>query len=191
MAFKFLSFFALVAVASAGVVPVGYSAPLTYAAPVATKVLAAPVVHKTVVADEYDPNPQYSFSYGISDALTGDQKEQHESRNGDAVQGSYSLVDADGFKRTVEYTADPIHGFNAVVHREPLAVKTVTPVHKVVAAAPVAYAAPVHKVVAAAPLAYAAPVTKYVAQPTVYAAPALTKTVVAHQPAFGAYAYHH
>ncbi|XP_065075101.1 larval cuticle protein A2B-like [Ochlerotatus camptorhynchus] len=172
MAFKFLTFCALVAVASAGVIaPVAYSAPLAYAhGP------AAPVLHKTIVSDEYDPNPQYSFSYGVSDGLTGDHKSQQESRQGDVVQGSYSLVDADGFKRTVEYTADPVHGFNAVVHREPLAVKTV---------------APVTKVIAAAPVAYAAPVTKYIAQPAIYAAPALTKTVVAHQPAFGAYAYHH
>ncbi|EAT38291.1 AAEL009800-PA [Aedes aegypti] len=168
---------------------VAYAAPaahVAYAAPVAKTIVAAPVAKTVVAADEYDPHPEYSYSYGISDALTGDQKSQQESRHGDAVQGSYSLVDADGFKRTVEYTADPVNGFNAVVHREPL-VKTVAaaPVAKVVAAAPVAYAAPVAKTIS-----YAAPaVTK-----TIVSAPAVTKTIVS-QPAVAyaapAYAYHH
>ncbi|XP_029732650.1 cuticle protein-like [Aedes albopictus] len=187
MAFKFVTFLALVAVARAGVIaPVAYSAPLAYAAPVT----------KTIVADEYDPNPQYSFSYGISDALTGDQKSQQESRNGDVVQGSYSLVDADGYKRTVDYTADPIHGFNAEVRREPLAVKTIAPVvaAKTIVAQPAyaAYAAPVAKTIS-----YAAPaVTKtIVSQPAYasYAAPLATKTIVS-QPAYASYAapaYYH
>lgn len=53
-----------------------------------------------------------------------------ESRSGDVVQGSYSLTDPDGTRRTVDYTADPVNGFNAVVRKEPLVAK--------VAAAPVA-----------------------------------------------------
>lgn len=127
------------------------AAPVAYAAPVA----------KAVVADDYDPNPQYSYAYDIQDGLTGDSKNQQESRNGDVVQGSYSLTDPDGTRRTVEYTADPVNGFNAVVHKEPLVAK--------VAAAPVAYAAPVAKY-AAAPLSYAAPVAKFAA-PLAYATP--------------------
>ncbi|XP_017774209.1 PREDICTED: cuticle protein 21-like [Nicrophorus vespilloides] len=80
-------------------------------------------------------------------------------------------------KRTVEYTADPIHGFNAVVHREPLGVKVAAPVVAKVAT-PVHYAAaPVAKVAyaaapvayAASPVAYAAPVAK-IAAPVGYAA---------------------
>lgn len=99
--------------------------------------------------------------------MTGDSKSQHETRSGDVVQGSYSLVDPDGTKRTVEYTADPHNGFNAVVHKEPLVQKAV-----VAAPAPVAYAAPVAKF--AAPLAYAAPaVAKFAAPVAAYhAAPA-------------------
>lgn len=31
--------------------------------------------------------------------------------------GSYSLVEADGSVRTVDYTADDVHGFNAVVSK--------------------------------------------------------------------------
>ncbi|XP_043484835.1 cuticle protein 21-like [Leptopilina heterotoma] len=118
--------------------PVAYAAPaahvqVAHAAPVAhayapVAYAAAPVakVVKTVDA-EYDPNPQYSYAYDVQDALTGDSKTQQESRNGDVVQGSYSLVEPDGTRRIVEYTADEHNGFNAVVHKEPaqVAVKTV------------------------------------------------------------------
>ncbi|XP_062561372.1 larval cuticle protein A2B-like [Armigeres subalbatus] len=156
MAFKFVIFAAVVAVANAivpigypGAIPAGYpalgvgriAAPLAY--PAIAKV-AAPVIAKAV--DDYDPNPQYSFSYHIADALTGDNKEQQESRSGDVVTGSYSLVEPDGTRRVVEYHADPVNGFNAVVSRQPLAVKAVAPI-----AAPLAYPA-VAKV--AAPLGY-------------------------------------
>lgn len=156
-----MSFLALVAVARAGVVSYEapqyhtYSAqPVAYHQPTVTKVISSPaVVHsaplvKTIQAapvikqyapavavaktvEDYDHNPQYSFAYDVQDSLTGDSKSQHETRNGDVVEGHYSLVDADGVKRTVHYTADPVHGFNAQVHREPLHAKTV------VAAAPV------------------------------------------------------
>ncbi|KAJ8709168.1 hypothetical protein PYW07_008994 [Mythimna separata] len=191
MAFKFVVLSCLVAVASAGLLPaaqVSYSAPLAYtshavqaapayyaaapvakiAAPVAYAApvakIAAPVAYAAPVAkvEAYDTNPQYSFSYDVQDGHSGDSKSQHESRDGDVVHGSYSLVDPDGFKRTVEYTADPHNGFNAVVHREPLGhvAKVVAPVAKVVA--PVAYHA--------APVAYAAPV-KYASAPVVHAAP--------------------
>jgi hypothetical protein len=122
-----------------------YAAPLAYAAPAVAKV-AAPVAVDT----DYDPNPPYSYAYDIQDALTGDSKSQHESRDGDVVQGSYSLVEPDGTVRTVDYTADPVNGFNAVVHKTPLT----APVAKV--AAPVAYAAPAVARVAA-PLRYASP----------------------------------
>lgn len=64
-------------------------APLAVAhAPVA-RIAAAPVAvaAKTIVADEYDPNPQYTFGYDVQDGLTGDSKNQVESRSGDVVQG--------------------------------------------------------------------------------------------------------
>ncbi|RZF48163.1 hypothetical protein LSTR_LSTR009852 [Laodelphax striatellus] len=188
MAYTFVILSALVAAANAGVIgapavvapgaPLSYAAPayaapaykvaapVAYAAPVAK--VAAPLAYAAPVAkvaaapvDEYDPNPQYNYAYNIQDALTGDAKSQQESRQGDVVQGSYSLVEPDGSRRTVEYTADPVNGFNAVVHKEPAG-------HPVVAkvAAPVAYAAPVAKV--AAPLAYAAPVAKIAAAPIAY-----------------------
>ncbi|CAH1957323.1 unnamed protein product [Acanthoscelides obtectus] len=60
--------------------------------------------------------------------------------------GSYSLLESDGTKRTVDYTADSLNGFNAVVHKEPALTVAAAPV--VARAAPIVHAAPV--------LAYAA-----------------------------------
>ncbi|XP_022218017.2 larval cuticle protein A2B [Drosophila obscura] len=202
MAFKFVFALAFVAVASAG-----YAVPQVYHAgpAVATYAHAAPVAvaQKVVVkaAEEYDPHPQYRFSYGVDDKLTGDNKGQVEERDGDVVRGEYSLIDADGYKRTVSYTADPINGFNAVVNRVPLehvktVVKTVAaPVAHYAAPAVAHYAAPaVVKTVAPAYHTYAAPaVVKTVAPvahyaaPSHYAAPAATYTSYATP----AVAYHH
>ncbi|KAJ8709173.1 hypothetical protein PYW07_008999 [Mythimna separata] len=163
MAFKLVVLVCAIAAANAGIVaPAAYTAhpaPVAYAsAPVA---YAAPVAK---VVEAYNAHPQYSFAYDVQDGLTGDSKSQHESRDGDVVQGSYSVVDPDGTKRTVDYTADPQNGFNAVVRKEAIghvAAKVVAPVAKVAPvayhAAPVAYhaAAPVYH---SAPVAYSAPV---------------------------------
>jgi Insect cuticle protein len=62
-------------------------------------------------------HPKYSFNYGVNDPHTGDQKSQTETRDGDVVKGQYSLVEPDGSVRTVDYTADPVNGFNAVVSK--------------------------------------------------------------------------
>jgi len=78
--------------------------------------------------EEFDPAPQYSFAYDVQDAITGDSKAQYETRNGDIVRGSYSLIEADGTRRIVEYTADPINGFNAIVSREPVVAAIAAPV---------------------------------------------------------------
>lgn len=40
--------------------------------------------------DEHDSHPQYSFSYSVEDISTGDNKHQHESRDGDSVVGQVS-----------------------------------------------------------------------------------------------------
>lgn len=71
-------------------------------------------------ADTFDAHPRYSFSYDVQDTLSGDVKSQQETRDGDQVQGQYSLNDADGYRRIVDYTADGERGFSAVVRREPL-----------------------------------------------------------------------
>lgn len=125
--------------------PLAYAAPaparLAYAAAPAPLAYAAPFAKAAVADADYDPNPQYSYGYDVQDALTGDSKSQVESRSGDVVQGSYSLTEPDGTRRTVDYVADPVNGFNAVVRKEPLAVAAAP------LAAPAAYAAPVAKLI--------------------------------------------
>ncbi|XP_070073181.1 larval cuticle protein A2B [Drosophila takahashii] len=162
---------------------VAHGAVLRTAAPVAVAAAPVPVLAKTVELEEVDPHPQYSYSYDVQDTLSGDNKGHVEERDGDIVRGEYSLIDADGFKRTVTYTADSVNGFNAVVRREPLAavvaaepvVKVAAPLVKAVApVAPVALAAPA-PIVRSAPLAVTAPLIKSaplaVATPFVRSAP--------------------
>ncbi|XP_053596755.1 cuticle protein 21 [Microplitis demolitor] len=177
MAFKFITLLALVAAANAGFIPAHQ--PLAYAAAPA---YATPVLAKAINAED-DPHPQYSFSYDVQDSTTGDFKNQYETRDGDVVQGSYSLLESDGTRRTVDYTADDINGFNAVVRKEPaqVAVKAVAPAALAVKAAPIAYAAPAIAKVAA-PVAYAAPAA--------YAAHYAPATYSAHY-APAAYATHY
>lgn len=130
---------------------------------------------------------RYDFSYSVHDSQSGDVKEQQESRDGDVVHGSYSLVQPDGVQRIVEYTADEHQGFNANVRYEgaPTKVAYSAPTAKVAYAAPiakVAYAAPVAKLAYAAPIAkvaYAAPFAKfaYAAAPVAhvaYSSPAIS-----------------
>uniref|UniRef100_A0A182KEV4 Uncharacterized protein n=1 Tax=Anopheles christyi TaxID=43041 RepID=A0A182KEV4_9DIPT len=61
--------------------------------------------------------PKYKYDYGVQDAHTGDHKSQWEIRDGDVVKGGYTLYDADGTKRVVEYSSDKHHGFQAHVKR--------------------------------------------------------------------------
>ncbi|KAK9499718.1 hypothetical protein O3M35_002712 [Rhynocoris fuscipes] len=121
-------------------------------APVAVAHTPVAVAHTPVAvakAEEIDPHPQYSFSYSVADAVSGDNKGQTETRDGDVVQGSYSLIEPDGSRRTVDYTADPVNGFNAVVHKEAATVAAAP----VVRAAPIAYARPAYATIAHAPVA--------------------------------------
>ena len=138
--------------------PVAYAshaAPAVYATHAAPAVYASHAVHAAPILLKAEAPAQYNFAYDVHDEHTGDIKSQHETRNGDNVEGSYSLIDADGFRRTVDYTADEHNGFNAVVRREPVghAIKVATPVYAKVAT-PVHYAAPVAYASHAAPLAY-------------------------------------
>ncbi|XP_036334916.1 cuticle protein 7 [Rhagoletis pomonella] len=85
--------------------------PGPYVAPAPAPAPAAP--------EPYDPAPKYSFGYDIQDVsfdpfMTPPMPGQDQP---------YSLVDPDGTKRTVDYTADPHNGFNAVVRKEPIAYK--------------------------------------------------------------------
>ncbi|KAH8261374.1 hypothetical protein KR044_008075 [Drosophila immigrans] len=82
---------------------------------------AAPVQHWAPapqhhhVAEEAQHHPKYQFDYGVKDTKTGDIKNQWETRDGDKVKGGYTMKEADGRTRVVEYTADDHNGFNAVV----------------------------------------------------------------------------
>ncbi|XP_017151355.1 trichohyalin [Drosophila miranda] len=69
-------------------------------------------------SEDYDSRPQYSFAYDVRDTLTGDDKRQEEKRDGDLVKGQYSLIEPDGTRRIVEYTADDASGFNAIVSNQ-------------------------------------------------------------------------
>ncbi|XP_055710290.1 larval cuticle protein A3A-like [Phlebotomus papatasi] len=166
---------------------------------VAIGVAAPAAVIKT---EEYDAHPQYSFSYDVKDAITGDNKNQHETRDGDVVQGQYSLIEPDGTRRTVDYTADPVNGFNAVVTKTAgeHVVKAVAPAVAVahapvaVAHAPVAVAhAPIAVAHAPVAVAHSAPAIVTHAAPAYYSSPAVVHhapSVFAHHVAAPIVAHH-
>ncbi|XP_055626805.1 cuticle protein 19-like [Toxorhynchites rutilus septentrionalis] len=66
---------------------------------------------------DYYAHPKYKFEYGVKDFHTGDSKDQWEHRDGDIVKGQYTLHEADGTKRIVEYSSDKHNGFQAHVQR--------------------------------------------------------------------------
>jgi hypothetical protein len=120
MAFKFIVFVSIVALAAAypGYYDEHHEVE-AHAYPVARADYGhheAAYDHHDEVVDYYAP-PKYAYKYGVNDYHTGDVKSQHETRDGDVVKGSYTLVEPDGSVRTVDYTADKHNGFNAVVHR--------------------------------------------------------------------------
>lgn len=167
--------------------PISYAAPLAkvaYAAPVAKVAYAAPVA-KLAYAEPEAP-AHYEFNYSVHDTQSGDIKQQHEQRAGEALQGSYSLVQPDGVHRIVDYTADEVHGFNAVVRYEGQATEAPTKIAYAAPVAKLAYAAPVAKVAyAPAPVTYAAaPVAKvaYAPAPITYAAAPVAKVAYAPAP---------
>ncbi|XP_049280952.1 larval cuticle protein A2B-like [Anopheles funestus] len=87
---------------------------------------------------QHDDGPaEYHFEYSVNDAHTGDIKQQHEERHGDKVTGQYSLIDADGYRRVVDYSADKHTGFVANVHREPIKGVYSVALHKKVEVVPV------------------------------------------------------
>lgn len=49
----------------------------------------AAVVPAVAINTDYDPAPQYAYAYNIQDSITGDQKSQQETRDGDVVKGIY------------------------------------------------------------------------------------------------------
>ncbi|XP_028171536.1 activating signal cointegrator 1 complex subunit 2 homolog isoform X2 [Ostrinia furnacalis] len=79
--------------------------------------------------EDYDPHPSYQFGFDVNDDQYTNYQNRKEQRDGDVIKGSYSVVDSDGFVRTVTYTADPKEGFRAEVSRQPtdIVVKIPTP----------------------------------------------------------------
>lgn len=160
--------------------PVAYTVPAHYAAPVDVKAVAPVASTATVVAKPAVP-VSYSvpvktvveapsgYGYSVQDPLTGEFMSQHATRSGDTMQGSYPVVDADGRKRTVDFTADAI---NAGLHREPLEPKDPTPVESKMVDQ-------IQTNVAVAKIAVPVvpPVSTEAAAPVNYAAPAVPKAV--------------
>merc|ERR1711976_132108 len=68
--------------------------------------------------EEYDPQP-YKYEYGVQDDYSKAAFAKSESQNEvGAVTGSYKVNLPDGRIQTVTYTADPVHGYKAVVSYE-------------------------------------------------------------------------
>ncbi|KAL7044565.1 hypothetical protein ACKWTF_001971 [Chironomus riparius] len=181
MASKFIALFALVAVASAQHYQNDYYNSNYdnhhYAAPAVVKQVQPALIKK--VAYEHEAPANYEFNYDVHDPQTGDIKQQHEVAKDGAISGEYSLIDADGYRRIVSYTADDHHGFVANVRREPVEghkivqvaqptyTKVAAPVaQKYVQSAPVYSAPVVQKYVQSAPV-----VQKYIQSAPVYSAP--------------------
>jgi hypothetical protein len=169
MAFKFIALFAFLAAASAA--PGHYyeqPALIKSYQPAVVKQIVQPTYIKKIVEHEEPAN--YDFEYAVHDDHTGDVKEQHESAKDGVISGYYTLIDADGYKRIVHYTADDHNGFNAEVRREPVeghkVIKTVQPVlvKKVIAQPAIA----VQKYIAQAPQYYSAPVEQHYSAPNYY-----------------------
>ncbi|XP_025416733.1 cuticle protein 7-like [Sipha flava] len=113
-----------------------YAAPAAFYKPAYSPAPVYAAYKPYAVAEPAYPPAPYNFEYAVNDYQTGDVKSQAEASDGKTVKGYYSLVEPDGTKRIVEYTADD-YGFNAVVKKE---------------GSPVAYAAPAYRSIAAAPV---------------------------------------
>ena len=118
MSAKVIVFFAFVAITSAGILQGAY--------------YPQPTILKQVVHAAPEAPANYDFNYAVNEPSTGDVKSQQEKAVNGVIHGSYQMNDADGFLRTVEYTADDINGFQANVRREPLNVKYIQPVTKII-----------------------------------------------------------
>ncbi|CAB3371666.1 Hypothetical predicted protein [Cloeon dipterum] len=101
--------------------PVAAAAPCPAAAPIQDYQNQALAAQRAVQA------PQYNFSFDVKDDQFTNYQNRKEQREGDQIKGSYSVVDSDGFIRTVTYTADPVGGFKAEVIREPTDIKVLIP----------------------------------------------------------------
>merc|ERR1719433_2505119 len=68
--------------------------------------------------EEFAPQP-YKYEYGVQDDYSKAAFAKSETQNEvGAVTGSYKVNLPDGRIQTVSYTADPVHGYKAVVSYE-------------------------------------------------------------------------
>ncbi|XP_039440809.1 cuticle protein 19-like [Culex pipiens pallens] len=67
--------------------------------------------------EDYHSHPSYKFEYGVKDGHTHDHKSAWEHRDGDHVKGQYTLDEADGTHRIVDYSSDHKTGFQPHVQR--------------------------------------------------------------------------
>lgn len=60
-------------------------------------------------------NTSYQFGFDVKDDYFTNYQNRKEQKENGKITGSYSVVDSDGYIRTVTYTADPKEGFKAEV----------------------------------------------------------------------------
>ena len=65
---------------------------------------------------DHHAHPKYKYEYGVKDLHTHDHKSQSETRDGEHTKGAYTLDEADGTHRVVNYH-DNGHGLEAHVER--------------------------------------------------------------------------
>ncbi|KAJ2939668.1 hypothetical protein O0L34_g14386 [Tuta absoluta] len=94
--------------------------------------------------EDFDPNPSYQFGFDVNDDQYTNYQNRKEQREGDVIKGSYSVVDSDGFIRTVNYIADPKDGFRAEVSRQPTDIVVKIPTPKPQLAQPISHQQPLH-----------------------------------------------
>ncbi|XP_061393847.1 pupal cuticle protein Edg-84A-like [Musca vetustissima] len=152
MQFKFVILLASIAFVSAGLLPENF--------------------------EQNDPHANYEFSYSVDDQESGDVKTQLENRDGDSVQGQYTLNDADGYKRIVDYSVNGDSGFRATVRRERLDDAETYTKQSIEKPAAEVKENLVKPVVPAKPL-----VQKPVVQKPLVQTPGYLRTTVVHQPA--------
>lgn len=91
----------------------------------------SPIIYYNILNkfSSFQGNSSYQFGFDVKDDEYTNYQQRKEVRDGNVIKGSYSVVDSDGFIRTVTYTADPKEGFKADVVRQPtdIVVKIPTP----------------------------------------------------------------
>ncbi|XP_061499237.1 cuticle protein 19 [Anopheles gambiae] len=92
-------------------------------------IVASAQYHGVPEHKDYHDHPKYKFEYGVKDPHTGDHKTQWEVRDGDVVKGQYTLHEADGTERVVDYKSDGHNGFEADVKKVGHAHHPSHPVH--------------------------------------------------------------